>query len=76
MNTGLYWFTNDLRVQDNPNLTKAASEVDFLVCLYCYPKVSSYLAQYAQVSQFGVAKQQFLDESLLCLNSSLNTLNQ
>ncbi|NOH66724.1 DASH family cryptochrome [Vibrio rotiferianus] len=76
MSIGLYWFTNDLRVHDNPNLTKATSEVDLLVCLYCYPKISSYLAQYAQVSQFGVAKQQFLDESLFCLNSSLNTLNQ
>lgn len=73
---GLYWFTNDLRLDDNPNLTKAVEEVDFLICLYCYPKVSPFLAHYAQTSEFGQPKRQFLDESLHCLNLSLNALEQ
>lgn len=73
---GLYWFTNDLRLHDNPLLLRASAEVDMLICIYCYPKVSSYLKQYAQEPEFGFAKQQFLDESLHCLNLSLNALNQ
>lgn len=73
---GLYWFTNDLRLHDNPLLLRASAEVDLLICIYCYPKVSSYLKQYAQEPEFGFAKQQFLDESLHCLNLSLNALNQ
>lgn len=73
---GLYWFTNDLRVHDNPLLSKAAAEVDQLVCLYCYPNLSPYLARYSQESEFGQAKRQFLDQSLCGLNASLSAFNQ
>ncbi|MDN3685411.1 deoxyribodipyrimidine photo-lyase [Vibrio sinaloensis] len=40
--TGLYWFTNDLRVADNPLLTEAASEVDQLICVYLYPQLTPF----------------------------------
>jgi len=73
---GLYWFTNDLRVHDNPLLSKAAAEVDELICLYCYPSVSPYLARYSQQAKWSEPKLQFLDASLHCLNLSLNALNQ
>ena len=32
---GLFLFSNDLRVDDNPALALAASEVGQLICLYC-----------------------------------------
>ena len=38
-NVGLYWFGNDLRVHDNANLLKAASEVDDLLCIYCLDQI-------------------------------------
>lgn len=73
---GLYWFTNDLRMHDNPLLNRASKEVDALICVYCYPKLSPFLAHFAQETMFGSAKQQFLDESLHCLNLSLNAFDQ
>ena len=33
-NTGLYWFTNDLRVEDNAALLCAAEKVQQLICVY------------------------------------------
>ncbi|WP_201285950.1 deoxyribodipyrimidine photo-lyase, partial [Klebsiella pneumoniae] len=40
---GLYWFTNDLRVNDNPLLEQASQQVDRLICLYCYPSITPFL---------------------------------
>ncbi|WP_117232822.1 DASH family cryptochrome [Vibrio maerlii] len=73
---GLYWFTNDLRIKDNPALKKAAQSVDVLLCLYCYPPISPFLKHYSQQNSFGAAKKQFLDESLFNLSISLKGLNQ
>ncbi|ABU74580.1 FAD-binding protein [Vibrio campbellii ATCC BAA-1116] len=73
---GLYWFTNDLRMHDNPLLARASEEVDALIFVYCYPKLSPFLAHFAQESMFGSAKQQFLDESLHCVNLTLNAFDQ
>ena len=30
---GIYWFSNDLRIDDNPALAIAAQEVDQLMCI-------------------------------------------
>lgn len=73
---GLYWFTQDLRIQDNVLLRKAASEVDKLICLYCMPPFSEFLHQYAQENQFGEKRSLFLQQSLQSLHSSLRTFNQ
>ena len=43
--TGLFWFTNDLRIDDNPALSKAASEVDKLICIYCAPPTGYCLSK-------------------------------
>ncbi|EPC4927457.1 DASH family cryptochrome [Vibrio cholerae] len=73
---GLYWFTNDLRVNDNPLLEQAAQQVDRLICLYCYPSITPFLARYAQQTQWGEAKKRFLNQTLVDLDHSLSTLGQ
>lgn len=73
---GLYWFTNDLRVNDNPLLEQASQQVDRLICLYCYPSITPFLARYAQQTQWGEAKKRFLNQTLADLDHSLSTLGQ
>ena len=68
--TGLFVFSNDLRLDDNPALRLAASEMDFLICVYCQDDTpSSSLSQ----GTFGRSdhRNQFLHESLVSLDSSL-----
>lgn len=75
-NIGLYWFTNDLRVQDNQLLRQAAQEVDYLICLYCYPALTPFLVRYSQQTKWGQAKQTFLNQTLTDLDRSLISLGQ
>ena len=35
---GIYWFSNDLRIDDNPALATAAQEVDQLLCIAFIPR--------------------------------------
>ena len=72
---GLFLFSNDLRLDDNPALALAASEVDQLICLYCLdPKQppSSLRAP----SNLSPHRQQFLFASIIDLHTSLKRLNQ
>ena len=74
-NVGLYWFGNDLRVHDNANLLKAASEVDDLLCIYCLDP------QWLLPNRYGLAtmsanRWRFLKESLLDLDKQLHQLGQ
>jgi deoxyribodipyrimidine photo-lyase len=74
-NVGLYWFGNDLRVHDNTNLLKAASEVDDLLCIYCLDP------QWLLPNRYGLAtmsanRWRFLKESLLDLDKQLHRLGQ
>lgn len=73
---GLYWFTSDLRLHDNPLLLKSSSHLDQLICLYCYPSVTPFLNHFAQEASLGKKKQQFLQASLDELDDSLRQLNQ
>ena len=73
---GLYWFTQDLRIDDNPLLQRASQEVDMLICLYCIPDMTRFLTHYAQENQFGAEKLRFLSQSLYDLSESLNALDQ
>ncbi|HHF3035409.1 TPA: DASH family cryptochrome [Vibrio diabolicus] len=73
---GLYWFTNDLRLHDNPLLIDACAEMDELICLYCRPSVTPYLQHFAQETSLGRAKLQFLEASINELNQSLAKLGQ
>jgi len=72
---GLFLFSNDLRLDDNPALALAASEVDQLICLYCLdPKQppSSLRAP----SNLSAHRHQFLFASLNDLHMSLKQLDQ
>jgi len=72
---GLFLFSNDLRLDDNPALALAASEVDQLICLYCLdPKQppSSLRAP----SNLSAHRHQFLFASLNDLHNSLKQLDQ
>ncbi|MZI95305.1 DASH family cryptochrome [Vibrio sp. CAIM 722] len=73
---GVYWFTHDLRVNDNQLLHKAAQEVDELICVYCVPKVGAYLQRFSQQSQLSSARQHFLHQSVHDLALSLKRYDQ
>lgn len=70
---GLFWFNNDLRVADNHALEQASREVEQLICIYCLPPSAN--GKKGPSSPSG-HRLQFLKESLIDLNSSLNTLGQ
>lgn len=73
--TGLYWFTNDLRIDDNPALTRAATESDKLLCIFCvHPK--SILSDKMAPSRLSRNRQQFLYESLVDLDKRLSEQGQ
>jgi deoxyribodipyrimidine photo-lyase len=67
---GLFWFTNDLRIEDNPALYKAAVEVDKLICVYCVRPKSTFGDQQAP-NKLSPNRQQFLYDSLIDLEKSL-----
>ncbi|MBU2896713.1 DASH family cryptochrome [Vibrio hepatarius] len=73
---GLYWFSCDLRVQDNALLWQAAQDVDRLICVYCFPCVDKYLCQYSQEQELGEQRQAFLFQSVLSLSQTLGNLGQ
>ncbi|WP_051686488.1 DASH family cryptochrome [Vibrio pacinii] len=73
---GLYWFSHDLRVEDNNLLALAAKEVDALICVYCPAAISPFLAQFSQQTQFGTEKQRFIDQSLHDLAFQLSQFDQ
>ncbi|NRB66013.1 MAG: DASH family cryptochrome [Vibrio sp.] len=73
---GLYWFTCDLRIQDNPLLWRASREVDSLLCIYCLPQMDSYLVRYSQEQSLGSDRLAFLQQSVACLSQSLENMGQ
>lgn len=72
---GLFWFTNDLRIHDNPSLAKAARDVGTLVCVFCFDSQWSAPNRFGTTS-LGQHRQRFLEESLLALRQELAKLNQ
>ena len=74
MNTGLVWYRNDLRSQDNISLKKAVEENDRVIAVYFFdPK------QFSQ-TKFGFKKTekyraQFLIETVESLSTNLNNIN-
>ena len=73
--TGVFWFTHDMRLHDNPALMQAKLLVDELVCVYVkdYAWQTSSLYQQPHVS---ASPQRFLDESLGDLASNLAKIGQ
>lgn len=72
---GLYWFGNDLRLHDNTNLLKAASEVDDLLCIYCIDPHWLLPNRYGLVTMSAI-RWRFLKESLFDLDKHLQQLGQ
>jgi deoxyribodipyrimidine photo-lyase len=72
---GIYWFTTDLRLDDNPALKMAAEAMDQLLFVYSVdiPVRLSHLQVGPSISQ---NRQVFLSKSLHCLNEQLQDLGQ
>jgi deoxyribodipyrimidine photo-lyase len=74
MLTTLYWFTQDLRLDDNPALTRAAQS-DALLCVFCINRRWFNPHRY-HISSMGTHRWHFLQQSLASLSAALTRLNQ
>lgn len=72
---GIYWFTSDLRLDDNPALTMAANTVDQLLFVYCIDKPLR-LSQLQVGATISENRQAFILESLRALDKQLQALGQ
>ena len=72
---GIFWFSNDLRLDDNPALSKAASTLDQLVLVYC-PEDSKRLPSFQIGPSISANRHQFLKDSLKDLQNSLASMGQ
>lgn len=73
--TGLYWFTNDLRVQDNPALAAAAQEFESLACVFVIDPAWFRPNRYG-LKSMGERRWHFLVQSLESLQQELAALGQ
>jgi deoxyribodipyrimidine photo-lyase len=67
----LYWFRNDLRLDDNPGLVACAAD-SRLLCVYFWPRSLPW----CNVTGMGVQRRRFLLESLACLQRQLREKGQ
>jgi len=67
----LYWFRNDLRLNDNPGLTEH-SDADRLLLVYLWPLNRPW----CNVTGMGEQRERFLTESVRALRESLLKLGQ
>ncbi|KAA1191843.1 DASH family cryptochrome [Pseudohalioglobus sediminis] len=67
----LYWFQNDLRVQDNPGLL-AQQDAERLLLVYLFPVNRPW----CNVTGMGAQRERFLRESLQSLQRELGALGQ
>jgi len=72
---GLFLFKNDLRIDDNPSLARAAAEVDQLICLYCLEEKHPPTSLRAP-RELSVHRAVFLHQSLTELETSLKSFGQ
>ena len=75
LKTGIFWFTNDLRLHDNHALTKASLQVDHLLCVYIVDFEWRSSNQYSLVDA-GKNSASFLSESLNALDNALKVIGQ
>jgi deoxyribodipyrimidine photo-lyase len=73
--TGVFWFTNDLRLHDNPALMQATLLVDQLLCVYVIDHAWQSSSQYSQ-AKVSQNSRRFLYESLNDLANSLKKIGQ
>lgn len=74
MTTGLFWFTNDLRLHDQPALWKMQS-VDKLICVFCLDP-QWFRPNGLNAKAMGERRFQFLVESLKDLQQQLQHARQ
>lgn len=74
MTTGLFWFTNDLRLHDQPALWKMQS-VDKLICVFCLDP-QWFRPNGLNAKPMGERRFQFLVESLKDLQQQLQHAGQ
>nr|MBP9036163.1 deoxyribodipyrimidine photo-lyase [Pseudomonadales bacterium] len=67
----IYWFRNDLRLQDNPGLL-AHAQADELLCVFFWPRPRPW----CNVSGIGAHRERFLVESLQALRDALRERGQ
>lgn len=72
---GLYCFTTDLRLHDQPALSKAANEVDQLICYYAWETAWSQHNREMNAT-LSSPRQRFLAESVADLSLQLSSLGQ
>lgn len=73
--SSLFWFQNDLRVQDNPALMQAASQSERLLCLVIIDPSQFRPGRYS-TKALGAARWQFLQQSITDLQATLATQGQ
>ncbi|MFZ4119313.1 MAG: DASH family cryptochrome [Polynucleobacter sp.] len=71
MNTALYWFRSDLRLEDNPNFLSACKATDGLLPIYAHAPQESLLWGFDRI---GRHRQQFLRDALSDLRRKLEQL--
>jgi len=73
MTTAIYWFRNDLRLEDNPALMFACKSVDFLLPIYVHDESLRGETQWG-FPRVGKQRKVFLQESLADLRAQLRHL--
>ena len=68
MNTALYWFRSDLRLEDNPNFLSACTASDKLLPIYVHAPQESLIWGFDRIGQH---RQQFLHDALSDLRQQL-----
>jgi deoxyribodipyrimidine photo-lyase len=71
VNTALYWFRSDLRLEDNPNFLSACKAVDGLLPVYAHAPQESLTWGFDRIGQH---RQQFLRDALSDLRQKLEQL--
>ncbi|TXS91902.1 DASH family cryptochrome [Parahaliea maris] len=69
--TELYWFRNELRIEDNPGLAAHAG-ASHLLCVYFWPRSRGW----CNVTGLGEQRERFLTESLAALQAELRERDQ
>lgn len=72
---GVFWFTNDLRLHDQPALIEASKTVDELLCIFIFDP------RWSQPNRYGLSgidpiPRQFMIQSVLDLQEQLGELGQ
>ena len=71
MNTAIYWFRSDLRLEDNPNFLSACKASDALLPIYVHAPQESLIWGFERI---GKHRQQFLRDALGDLQQQLEQL--